>query len=139
MKTINKYFVWFALLFTIYTVLFRYFLSNSLNKHEFSLLWLYAIVYGILIIVTSWYLGKADGIKNFLFNSGFRFHFTSYVIWGVVSELWFVLGFSSKYESVSTVHLTLLFWGLGVLLHFIISLILRKNTIKGIHKSDVFN
>jgi len=31
-----------------------------------------------------------------------------------------------------------LYWGIGVVIHFMLFLISRKQSIKGIHKSDIF-
>lgn len=36
------------------------------------------------------------------------------------------------------VHITLLIWSGFLVLHFILFLILRRRTIKGVHRSDIF-
>jgi len=139
MKFYTKQLGLFALLFAIYTIIFRYLLSNSLDNEQYSVIWIYAILYAVVIFVTAWNLGKADGTQNIFFDAGLRFHVTNYLIFGIISELWFILGFNSAKESLYVVHYTMIFWGLGVLLHLIIFLLLRKRTIRGIERSEIFD
>jgi cobalamin synthase len=139
MKFFSKQLGLFAALFTIYTIAFRYLLSNSLQNEQFNMVWIFAALYAAAIFITAWNLGKADGMKKIFFDAGLRFHVTNYLIFGIVSELWFFLGFNSDKESINIVHYTMFFWGLGLILHFIIFLLLRRNTIRGIQRSDIFD
>jgi hypothetical protein len=139
MKFFTKQLALFALLFSIYTIAFRYLLSSSLEHERYTILWVYAVLYGVVIFITGWYLGKADGMNKIFFDAGLRFHLTNYLCFGIISELWFILGFNSGKETINMVHYTLIFWGFGVILHFIIYLLLRKHTIRGIMKSEIFD
>jgi len=139
MKIFTKQLGLFALLFSIYTIAFRYLLSNSLQYERYSIIWVYAALYGVVIFITAWFLGKADGMKRIFFDAGLRFHVINYLCFGIISELWFILGFNSDKESISTIHYTMIFWGLGLILHFIIFLRLRRYTIRGIMRSDIFD
>ena len=139
MKIISKQLSLFAILFAGYTIAFRYLLSNSLQNEQYKIVWLWAVLYFMAIFITAWNLGKADGMNKIFFDAGLRFHVTDYLIFGIVSELWFILGFNSDKESINTVHYTMIFWGFGVILHFVIFLMLRKNTIRGIQRSDIFD
>jgi len=82
--------------------------------------------------------GRRDGRENFLFDAGFRWNFTTFIVWGAVSEAWFLLDLGSIHEPIRIVHITLLIWSVFLLLHFILFLILRRRTIKGVHKTDIF-
>jgi len=73
-----------------------------------------------------------------LYDIGFRFHLATYIICNIIAEVWFLFNMQSEYEDVRTVHLTAIFWGIGLLIHLIIYLATRKNAIKGIKKSDIF-
>lgn len=139
MKIFSKQLGLFAILFSIYTLAFRYLLSSSLQQERFTIIWVYAVLYGAIIFITAWYLGKADGMKRIFFDAGLRFHVTNYLCFGIISELWFILGFNADNESINVVHYTLIFWGIGLLLHFVIFFLLRKETIGGIMKSDIFD
>lgn len=139
MKFFSKQLGLFAALFAVYTIAFRYLLSNSLQNEQYKIVWVYAVLYGLIIFITAWNLGKADGMKKIFFDAGLRFHVTNYLIFGIISELWFLLGFNSDKESAAVVHYTMIFWGIGLILHFVIFLLLRRNTIRGIQRSDIFD
>ena len=138
MKILSKQIALYAIFFTLYTIAFRFLLSYSLNIEMYSVIWIYAVLYAVLIFFTAWQLGKSESLRSFIFDAGLKIHTVTYLIWGIISEAWFLLGFASGKESASVVHITLIFWGLGLILHIVIFLVLRKNTIRGIQKSEIF-
>jgi hypothetical protein len=138
MKIFSRNLLLFAFLLLVYTLLFRFGLGSLLTAEKYGLVAIISVLYGAIIFVTAWTTGRRDGKENFLFDAGFRWNMTTYVVWGVASEAWFLLGLQSKHESIRVVHITLLIWGVFLLLHFILFLILRRRTIKGVHKMDIF-
>ncbi len=139
MKIISRNLLLFALLLLIYTVLFRFGLGSLLTAEKWAWVVIISVAYGAMIFVTAWMTGKRDGMNNFLFDAGFRWNLTTFIVWGLASEGWFLLGFHSAYESIRIVHITLLIWSGFLLLHLILFLILRRRTIKGIHKTNIFD
>ncbi len=111
MKNIHQYLSKFAVTILIITVIFRYSLSTLLSSKEFILVFIPAILYFLAMFSAGWYFGKKD--KEFLpiFDIGFRFHFVTYIVFTLISEMWFLMGFASKYENIKTVHITALIWG----------------------------
>ena len=138
MKIISRNLLLFALLLLVYTVLFRFGLSQLLMAEKWVWVAIIAVVYGIAIFVTAWMTGKRDGMNNFLFDAGFRWNLTTFLVWGAASEGWFLLGLHSAYESIRVVHITLLIWTGFLVLHLILFLFLRRRTIKGVHRTDIF-
>jgi hypothetical protein len=138
MKIITRNLLLYAALLFVYTALFRFGLSSLLTAEKWTLVWIIAVLYGGLIFITAWITGRRDGLENIMFDAGFRWNLTTGIIWGIASEAWFLLGFHSHYESHRVVHITLLIWSGFLLIHFIVFLILRRKTIKGIHKTDIF-
>lgn len=138
MKTITKNLLIFSGGLIILTIAFRFSLSTMLQNQLFSSVWIIAIIYGILIFIIGWVFGKRDKMHLPLYDIGFRFHLTTYIICNIIAEGWYLIGFQSEYENLRTVHLTAVFWGIGLLIHFIIYLITRKNAINGIKKSEIF-
>lgn len=138
MKVISRNLLLFAFLLFVYTLLFRFGLGALLTAEKWFWVYMIAIVYGGMIFITAWTTGKRDGMENFLFDAGFRWNMTTFVVWGIASEAWFLLGLHSAHESIRIVHITLLIWSGFLLLHFILFLILRRRTIKGVHKTDIF-
>lgn len=139
MKVLTKNQWNFAGLLFVITVLFRFFLSSTLENERFTMVWIVAASYGIAIFIIGWTFGKKDKLTLPVFDIGFKFHLITYVICNFIAELWFLLEFQSRYENVKSVHLTVIFWGLGLLLHFVLFLMSRKFTIKGLKKSDIFD
>ncbi len=138
MKIISRNLLLYALLLLIYSVLFRFGLSTLLTAEKWLWVVLISVAYGAAIFFTAWTTGKRDGINNFLFDAGFRWNLTTFLVWGAASEAWFLLGLHSAHETIRVVHITLLIWSGFLFLHFILFLILRRRTIKGVHKSDIF-
>ena len=138
MKTINQYLSKFAITILILTVVFRYSLSSLLSNKEFILVFIPAVLYFLSMFSAGWYFGKKD--KEFLpiFDIGFRFHFVTYIVFTLMSEMWFLMGFASKYENIKTVHITALIWGFLMITHFILYLMAKKNSINDLDKSDLF-
>lgn len=139
MKQLTNNLLKYATSFALLTLVFRFALSASLESNETTLIWISAFLYGILAFIAGWIFGSRDNKSLPLFDVGFRFHFTTYLIFGIISELWFVFGFQSKDETISTVHWTLVLWGFFILIHLVIYLITRKKTIEGLDKSDIFD
>jgi len=139
MKFITKNLIAYAFLLLAYSLIFRYTLSSLLDAEKFILAMVSGVVYGVLIFITAWILGKAHSIKKFVFDAGLGFNVTTYIVWGLVSELWFIFGFNSKYESIISVHYALIIWGVFLALHFLVYWRLRSKTIKGVLKSEIFD
>ena len=139
MKIVSRNLLLYALLLLIYTVLFRFGLSSLLAAERWVWVILIAVAYGAIIFVTAWMTGKRDGMNNFLFDAGFRWNLTTFIVWGAASEAWFLLGFHSVHEAIRVVHITLLIWSGFLILHLILFLILRRRTINGVHKTNIFD
>ncbi len=138
MKIISRNLLIYAILLFVYTIAFRFGLGKLLIAEKLIWVIFISIAYSVLIFFTAWTTGKRDGMNNFLFDAGFRWNLTTFIVWGGASEAWFLLGLGSAYESIRVVHITLFIWSGFLLLHFILFLILRQRTIKGVHKSEIF-
>lgn len=138
MKTITSYLLRFALVILILTFVFRYSLSYMIDQHSFSGIWFIAILYFFAMFSAGWYFGKKDGEYLPIYDVGFRFHFTTYLIHNGISELWFFLGFNSPNESIKIVHSTALIWAFFLLIHLFFYLQARKNSINDLNKTDLF-
>ncbi|MFP4556331.1 MAG: hypothetical protein ACLFNU_05620 [Bacteroidales bacterium] len=130
--------MYFAVLFLIGAIVFRYSLSESIENRSYSLIWIIAGTYFFFNFFIGWFFGKRDYQSMPLNDIGFRFHFVTYFLFNTVSVLWFLYDFNSQYESIRIVYLTALFWGVVLLIHFIFYLIERKNSINGLNKEEIF-
>lgn len=138
MKALTKNLMYFAVLFFIGAIVFRYSLSYFIENRSHNLIWIIAVIYFFFNFFIGWFFGKRDYETLPLYDIGFRFHFVTYFLFNLVSVLWFLFGFHSHFESISIVYITALFWGIGLLIHFVFYLIERKNSINGLNKTDIF-
>ena len=139
MKIVSRNLLLYAFLLFAYSLAFRFGLSTLLTAEKWAWVVIIAVAYGAAIFVTAWMTGKRDGMNNFLFDAGFRWNLTTFIVWGAASEAWFLLGFHSVHETIRIVHITLLIWSGFLILHLILFLILRRRTIKGVHKTNIFD
>ena len=129
----------FALLVFIYTLLFRFGLSSLLTAELYSFVLVISLVYGMLMFFTGWLTGRRDGREFFRFDAGFRWNLTTYLVYHLVSLSWFWLGLNSEKENIfSGVYIAGMIWTTLLLIHLIIFLLVRRRTIKGVHKLDIF-
>ncbi len=73
-----------------------------------------------------------------LYDIGFRFHLTTYVVHNAITLLWLGLGFGSQYEDMKFSVMVAIYWGILLFIHFIFFLWSRKNSIKNLDKKDLF-
>ena len=139
MKTITPSLQRFALTTTILTVVFRYFLSYGIESQNQLVMILSAILYGLSMFAAGWYFGVKDGEYLPIFDVGFRFHTTTYVIHNGISLLWIGLGFGSHYEKIDTPLMTTIYWGVFLFIHFLFYLWARKNSIDDLDKDEIFD
>ena len=83
MKTITSFLLRFALTAIILTIIFRYFLSYGIENKSLIIIALSAILYGAAMFISGWYFGKKDGEYLPIYDVGFRFHFTTYLIYNL--------------------------------------------------------
>jgi hypothetical protein len=138
MKTITPYLLKFALSAAVLTLIFRFCLSHGIQNQSWLTIILSSLLYFATIFSAGWYFGKKDHEHLPIFDIGFRFHFTNYVVYNIISLLWFELGFASIYERKSTIAVIAVNWGIFLLLHAVFYFWIRKRTINGMDKDDLF-
>lgn len=138
MKTITPYLLRFALTAAILTIVFRYFLSYGIENQSGIIITISATIYGLLMFSSGWYFGRKDGEYLPIYDVGFRFHLTTYLIHNGISLLWIGLGFGSKYENLNVSILVAIYWGIFLFIHFAFFLWARKNSINNLDKEDIF-
>lgn len=138
MKLITSNLMKFAIFFAVGSILFRIGLSWSITNHAVYKIWIFAFLYFIYNAAIGWFFGKRDYEYLPLNDVGFRFHLVTFVIFNSIWELWFLLGLQSQVENVKMAHQIAFFWGIFLVLHFIVYILNRKNSIGGLDKSEIF-
>ncbi|NLV38125.1 MAG: hypothetical protein GXY66_02815 [Bacteroidales bacterium] len=97
-----------------------------------------ASLYGFLMFGSGWYFGHKESDYLPIYDIGFRFHLTTYVVHNAITLLWLGLGFGSQYEDMKFSVMVAIYWGILLFIHFIFFLWSRKNSIKNLDKKDLF-
>ena len=128
----------FTLAAIVLTIIFRMGLSTAITNKTTVAVIICSIVYGILM----WCIGSYFGRKEYeylpIYDIGFRFHFSTFLAHNVVSLLWFVFAFESKYENIKVIYITALIWSVFLIIHLIYYLSVRKLSIKNLNKENLF-
>lgn len=138
MKTITPFLLRFALAVTVLTIIFRYFLSYGIENQSGIIIAISAATYGLLMFASGWYFGRKDGEYLPIYDVGFRFHLTTYLIHNGISLMWIGFGLGSKYENLNISIMAAVLWGISLLIHFAFFLWARKNSINNLDKEDIF-
>lgn len=138
MKIITPYLLRFTITAAILTLVFRFTLSHGIENQMLILIGASSGIYGALMFVSGWIFGRKDSEYLPIFDIGFRFHLSTYIVHNLISLLWLGLGFGSQYESISITYMVAGYWGVSLIIHFIFYLIARKRSIDSLDKEDIF-
>ena len=138
MKFATKNLVYFAVVSTALTLVFRFSLS-ALLAISCDFYYVPAILYSLSMTAAGWYFGRKDGRALPIYDVGFRFHLITYVQYFAVTGVWFLFGLNAEVEKGEKKLITALVWGFFLTIHFVYYLISRKKTIDGLKKEDLFD
>jgi hypothetical protein len=133
-KLITTYLLKFALVATILTVIFRYFLSYGIDNRSIAIIVLSAVLYSAGMYFAGMYFGRKEHVYLPIYDVGFRFHLTTYLVCSLIWGLFHVLGFGG-YGFFSGV----IIWSFFLLIHFLVFLRARKKAINDLDKEDLFD
>ena len=119
------------------TVIFRYVLNLSIGEESLNIGILSSVIYFCLMFMCGWYFGKKDATENGFYDIGFRYHAATYVICVGISYVAYYVGLNT--ESLWSMTITALSWGIGLLVHLIVFLLGQRRTIKGYAKDEIFD
>ena len=128
----------FAFFGLVLTVAFRLVLSLCADVENGIIIPLCAIAYFSLMFFIGWHFGKKDVIENEINDIGFRWHFTTYLLYNGVKIVSYYVGLLNT-GSLKAIGFTALFWGIGLLIHFVFFVIAQRNSLKGYDKDEIFN
>ena len=137
--TITKSLIQFITVTTFLTVIFRISLSKFLNEQLWSFVFIPPLIYFILMYVS----GRCFGIKEYNYlpigDIGFRFHVSTFIVFLIVSYLMYYLGYMSNSEPRGILDITILIWGIFLIIHMILFFKSKNDNIKGINKENIFD
>ena len=126
----------FALSGLLLTVSFRYVLNLCIETRDMIGALVCSIVYFCLMFLIGWHFGKKDDIENEIYDLGFRMHLTTYILCTSVGISAYFVGWNT--ESLTSMQMSALYWGIGLAVHFLCFLIAQRKAIKGYAKDEIF-
>ena len=139
MKVITTNLLKYALAYSFLTLLFRFALSKMIEFQFLIGAGIVSALFAIGIFSISFIFVTKNRTFLPFYDVGFRLHLTGFLSYHLVTELWYLFDFQAQNESIIVTHLISFIWGILLLFHFIIYLITRKNTIRGLNKSELFD
>jgi hypothetical protein len=122
----------------VLTIIFRIGLSTSITNKMTAAVIICSIVYGILMWLNGSYFGRKEYEYLPIYDIGFRFHLSTFLAHNLISIVWFVFGFESKYENIEVIYITALIWSTFLIIHLIYYISIKKSSIKNLDKEDLF-
>ena len=128
----------FILIITFWNVLFRFTLSSLLENEN----WNYVFLPPVIFFFAMYFSGRYFGIKQWKhlpIDQSFKYHLSTFSVFFIVSYGFYFGNLLSKHEPRAILDYTLLFWGLGLIVHYIKFRQCSKTSIKGINRDQIFD
>lgn len=128
----------FILIITLWNVLFRFTLSSLLENEN----WNYVFLPPVIFFFAMYFSGRYFGMKQWRhlpIDQSFKYHLSTFSVFFIVSYGFYFGNLLSKYEPRAILDYTLLFWGIGLIVHYIKFSQCSKTSIKGIKRDQIFD
>ena len=132
-KIFTTFLLKFALVATVLAIVFRLALTYGVKNELNLFIILLSVLYSICMFAAGWYYGKKDANYLPIYDVGFRFHFTTYLVFVSIGELALCFGLNA-----AGIHITAIIWGIFLVIHFLFFLWARKKSIQGLSKEELF-
>lgn len=126
---------YFSGLTFIFSLAFFYLLYTDLSIQHFNHIWIYVVAYGSLLCISGLTLGYKDSVRNTRLDLGFQYHFITFIIVNCIGIVAFLTLMEVTAETLIASFLSILFWALGLGVHYYFS----SKSIKGFDKEDIFD
>lgn len=124
----------FSVLMTIYSIVFQYYYNQYLNAEDWNYVVLCAAGLFVASFATGMILGSKDPVRNHRNDLGFLYHLMTYITVNAIAVIWLLAGLSSDKVTPVMILLMVILWGVGLLVHYLIS----RKTLKGMTKTEAF-
>lgn len=135
MKTMTRNLKYFSGITLIFSIIFFNNLYSALLNESYNNIGIYASLFGIAIFVSGLTLGYYDSTRNSRLDLGFHYHLNTFIIVNCVGITASFISMGLSWKTMASAILSILFWGLGLVVHYFFSL----KTIKGYDKKEIFD
>lgn len=137
-RKLNQNLFGFILVITLWNVLFRFTLSSLLENEN----WNYVFLPPVIFFFAMYFSGRYFGMKQWRhlpIDQSFKYHLSTFSVFFIVSYGFYFGNLLSEHEPRAILDYTLLFWGLGLIVHYIKFRQCSKTSIKGIKRDQIFD
>ena len=127
----------FAISALLLTVLFRYALNVCIGMGSWTGSVLCSVVYFCLMFFAGWHFGEKETEDNCIHDIGFRYHLVTFLL--CVDVGYRRIFIKRKTETLKSMTIGALCWGIGLFVHLAFFLLEYSKTIKGYVKSEIFD
>ncbi len=127
----------FAISALLLTVLFRYALSVCIGMGSWTGSVLCSVVYFCLMFLAGWHFGEKEIEDIRIHDIGLRYHLVTFLLCVSVGYAAYYVGWET--ETLKSMTIGALCWGIGLFVHLVFFLLEYNKTIKGYAKSDIFD
>lgn len=138
MKFWNRHLLLFILAVIAWTLIFRLALSHGIANENALIVWGSAIAYFFALFFTGRYIASSYYEEYLGQDYGLIWHTATYIFAILTGAIWIQFGFPAAYESMSDIYTMAAGWGAGLFIHFLIFVLSKPKTIKGLSNDDIF-
>lgn len=130
MRFFNRYVLMFTAVISVWTALFYASLMYLLRTEAYVWVAVICVAYGLGMFFAGRTFGRRDPYNGYF---GFNYHFMTYVVCNAAA--WITQEYFNHVSGALSMTLT---WGIGIFIHFIVWVRLRKKSLKGFDKDELF-
>lgn len=134
MNFINRYVIRFALMAAIFSTTFYLAMEYFISTENPSMVWISAIVYGIVMFLSGLLVGRKDIYEGYI---GVNYHLATYVVCNLMPIVLVAIGWLTV-MGYKMILFIMAVWGFSLLIHILAYVSRRKRNIKGFDKTELF-
>ncbi|MDC1106830.1 hypothetical protein OAT16_08990 [Prolixibacteraceae bacterium] len=138
MKFLTKNLIYFATVIAITSIAFD-FLFFNMNLGVGAGTYILPIAYGMICFCAGWFFGRRDRMELNLWDIGFRFNLTTFLVCNSIHEVWYRYVLDASGSLLRGLHNGMLIWSFFIIIHFYYFMRCRRGSIKGLKKDQIFD
>jgi hypothetical protein len=138
MKHTSDHLLKFAAVAAVLTLLFRFTLTAGIEARSVTFTTIAAVAYAAAMYAAGHRFSNKEDMSSPVYDSGFRYHLTTYLVHNLVSLLWIKSGLASGMEDLDSLVPVAAPWGIGLLIHAIIHNRQSRERLAGLDRDEIF-
>lgn len=135
MRFLNKYVILYIAILLMTVSLYFVTINHFIISGQYNYVSIASIAYAVIIFAGAFLINKKDIYEGYY---GFNYHFFTYVICNGLPLVLIQAG-EIDIRFQQTIYTTMATWGIGLFIHFIVFMVLRRRSLKGFDKKEIFD